>query len=247
MKTILCLLVTGALGLIACQKNETDTAVTPSTSSTLPDAFKKFNSDLQVSVDGAYVVVKSTGVPDHKSPYFGTTDTRYEAYNGTNKQFQKNPNSIVSQNLVFRIPLNPTKATTAQATPLGPIGVSLNGVPFFNQYAAGRQPLTNEINGFDQYNGHPQQQGQYHYHAEPTYLTKKNGSGALLGFLLDGYPVYGPVEDGKTIMNSDLDAYHGHSHKTTEYPNGIYHYHITAQDPYLNGSGYYGNPGTVSQ
>jgi hypothetical protein len=35
--------------------------------------------------------------------------------------------------------------------------------------------------------------------------------------------------------------------KTPEYPNGIYHYHITAADPYINGSGYYGTPGTVSQ
>lgn len=247
MKTILTLLLAGTIGLVACQKNDTTTSVSPTTNTSLPDVFKKFNTDLQVYVDGDYIIVKSTGIPDHKSPYFGASDSRYEAYNGTNTQYRKNPNSISSQNLVFRIPLNPTKASSAKATPLGPIGVALNGVPFFNQYAGPSQPLTNEVNSFDQYNGHPQQTGQYHYHVEPLYLTKKNGSSALLGFLLDGFPVYGPVEDGKTVSNSDLDAYHGHTHKTAEYPNGIYHYHITAQDPYINGSGFYGNPGTVTQ
>ncbi|MFM7852722.1 MAG: YHYH protein [Flammeovirgaceae bacterium] len=89
--------------------------------------------------------------------------------------------------------------------------------------------------------------GGYHYHVEPLYLTTANGKSALLGFLLDGFPVYGPNENGKTITNTDLDAYHGHTGVTTEYPNGIYHYHITSADPYINGSGYYGVPGTVSQ
>src|SRR5215212_9810965 len=116
-----------------------------------------------------------------------------------------NPNRIAEASLSFRIPLHPAVATTHQATPLGPIGISLNGVPFFNQYAAMGAPLTNEINSFDQYNGHPQQQGQYHYHAEPTWLTSNKGRDALLGFLLDGFPVYGPTENGVLITNSNLD------------------------------------------
>ena len=49
------------------------------------------------------------------------------------------------------------------------------------------------------------------------------------------------------IDNSKLDAYHGHTSATADYPNGIYHYHITSNDPYINGSGYYGTPGTISQ
>jgi len=126
------------------------------------------------------------------------------------------------------------------------IGVSLNGVPFYNQYAGPSQPLTNEINSFDQYLGHPDQTSRYHYHEEPSYLTTQKGKSALLGFLLDGFPVYGPLENGTTLVSSDLDAYHGHSHATTEYPNGIYHYHITSDAPYINGSGYYGTPGTVT-
>jgi len=88
--------------------------------------------------------------------------------------------------------------------------------------------------------------GQYHYHVEPLYLTTSKGKGALLGFLLDGFPVYGPLENGKTLTDSDLDALHGHTSVTTDYPNGIYHYHITAAAPYINGDGFFGTAGTVT-
>ena len=107
----------------------------------------------------------------------------------------------------------------------------------FNQYAGPGTPLTNEINSFDQANGHPQQTGQYHYHVEPVRLTEKYGQDALLGFLLDGFPVYGPKEGTKTLTNADLDIYHGHTLATKEFPAGIYHYHITNADPYINGAG----------
>jgi len=142
--------------------------------------------------------------------------------------------------------LHPASASSKQATSLGPIGVSLNGVPFYNQYNGQNNPLTVEINSFDQYNGHPDQSDAYHYHIEPLYLTEKKGKDAFLGFLLDGFPVYGPMENGVLITDADLDAYHGHTTATADYPNGIYHYHITAADPYINGNGFYGTPGTVS-
>ena len=75
----------------------------------------------------------------------------------------------------------------------------------------------------------------------------KTSKSALLGFLLDGFPVYGPEENGATVTNALLDAYHGHTSVTADYTNGIYHYHITITDPYLNGTGFYGTAGTVSQ
>jgi hypothetical protein len=210
---------------------------------------KAFNdykaSGVTTKIDGDYLVITTTTVPDHKSPYFATNDSRYEA--STSSTFRKAPNSIIAGNVTFRIPTKPTKATNSQATAGGAIGIALNGVPFFNQYAANNAPLTNEILGFDQYGGHPQQQGQYHYHIEPNYITGKKGKSALLGFLLDGFPVYGPVVNGKTLTSKDLDNYHGRSGVTAEYPNGIYHYVITADDPYINGSGYYGSPGTVTR
>ena len=71
--------------------------------------------------------------------------------------------------------------------------------------------------------------------------------GFLLGFLLDGFPVYGPQENGAAVAESSLDAYHGHKHATADYPAGIYHYHVTNTDPYINGAGFFGTPGTISQ
>lgn len=234
---------------IACKKSATSTENPTTTTGTVPDVYKKIYGATDMYVEGNYVVIKTTSMPDHKSPYYQGTQwsDKYEAYNGSNPNYMTNPNRIARFTLTFKIPLNPTVSSDHQATPMGPIGVSLNGVPFYNQYAAGRASLTNEINSFDQYYGHPQQQGQYHYHAEPYYLTSSRGKEALMGFLLDGFPVYGPNENGKAVTNAELDAYHGHVGATADYPNGIYHYHITSGDPYINGNGYYGTPGTISQ
>ncbi len=216
----------------------------------VPDVYKKIYGATDMYIEGNYIVIKTNGRPDHKSPYYKDTQwsaTLYEAYNGTNTAFNLNPNRIAAFNYTFKIPKDPASAATKSATPGGPIGVSLNGVPFFNQYAAMNSALTNEINTFDQYNGHPQQAGGYHYHIEPLYLTSTKGKSELLGFLLDGFPVYGPMENGSAVTNAMLDAYHGHTHATADYPAGIYHYHITSADPYINGSGFYGTAGTVSQ
>jgi hypothetical protein len=222
--------------------NETTTTIS---SENLPDVLKKFSSNVMISEDGNHYIFVTNDIPNHNSPYF--TDHRYEAYNGSNTNFHSNPNRITEQNITLKIPKNPQKASTNRSTELGPIGISVNGVVLYNQFAGPNQPLTNEIDSFDQYNGHPQQQGQYHYHVEPTYLTSQNGRDAFIGLLLDGFPVYGPVENGTLVDGNTLDDYHGHSHATSDFPEGIYHYHITGNDPYINGGTYYGTPGTVTQ
>ena len=232
---------------ISCKKGSTSNSTNPVT---VPVVFSKFNAAVTISADAEYVTLKTNGLPPHKSPYYQGTQwevSLYEAYNGSNPAFNLNPNRIASQNLTFKIPLHPVLSTVHEATPLGPIGISVNGVPIYNQYAGPSQPLTNEINSFDQYNGHPQMTGQYHYHVEPLYITSLVGKEGLIGFLLDGFPLYGPKENGTTLSNTDLDIYHGHSGITTDYPGGIYHYHITADAPYINGAGFYGSKGSVTQ
>ncbi|MBB6463925.1 YHYH protein [Flammeovirga kamogawensis] len=209
--------------------------------------YQKIYAATDIYKDGDFVVIEVNGLPDHNSPYYQDTEwsDRYE--NNTDPDFRLNPNRISSADRTIRIPLHPEEASSHESTALGVMGVAINGVAFFNQYAGPNdQPLTNEIFSFDQYNGHPQGQGVYHYHIEPTYLTAKEdvGNEGLLGFLLDGFPVYGPFENNVAVSNNDLDEYHGHNHATEDYPDGIYHYHITAEDPYINGNGYYGTPGT---
>lgn len=217
---------------------------------TLPAVYNKIYGATSITFDGTFVTIKTSDLPDHKSAYYPTSNPLYQSFSGTTfggGTFAQNPNTIIAQNITFKIPANPVAAATHAATPLGPIGVALNGVPFFNQYAAGNTPLTNEINGFDQYWGHPQMSGMYHYHVEPLYLTTvKASKSALMGFLLDGFPVYGPEEENGSAP-AGLDAYHGHTHATIDYPGGIYHYHFTTAAPYLNGNGFYGTAGTVTQ
>ena len=241
-----------AFGSIISCSNDDSTDTTTSTTE-VPAVYKKIYGATSITSDGTYIYIKTKDLPDHKSAYYPTTNALYEAYSGTTfggNTFVKNPNSIIEQTATLKIPLNPVVAATHAATPLGPIGVAINGVAFFNQYAGpNNQALTDEIVSFDKYYGHPQNQGVYHYHVEPLYLTTvKSTKSGLLGFLLDGFPVYGPQEENGTLVtNATLDDYHGHTHATVDYPNGIYHYHFTAEAPYLNGNGFYGTPGTISQ
>ncbi len=234
----------------ACK--DEDETTTPTNTSEIPAVYQKVYG-ATITIDDTYVYFKTTCAPDHTSPYYATSNALYESYSGTTfggYTFNKNPNTIAEQNVTIKIPRNPAVASTHAATPLGAMGIALNGVPFFNQYAGpNNQALTNEITSFDKYYGHPQQSGMYHYHVEPLYLTTvKSTKSGLMGFLLDGFPVYGPQEeDGTTVANTSLDVYHGHTHATVDYPNGIYHYHFTTEAPYLNGNGFYGTPGTVTQ
>lgn len=248
--SVLVLVVVAACGGSSASPT-TPSAVAEASSTTstvgLPVAFTQFTPDVQVSLEGDVVVLRADGVPSHSSPYFATTDPRYEAYTGSNPRFFLNPNRIREQMLTLRIPAAPQEAQAHEPTPLGPIGLAVNGVAIFNQYAGPGRPLTEEIDTFDQYNGHPQQTGLYHYHVEPLYLTLTAGGRSLVGFLLDGFPVYGPEENGRRVTSGDLDQFHGHVGSTPEYPGGIYHYHITGDDPFINGAGFYGVAGTVGQ
>ena len=238
-----------SVNLAACSSDDDDATDVEATSYDITAILSKFEgTGLVVATNGNTVTFTTQNLPNHKSPYWPTNNALYEAYNGSNSAFQLNPNRISTQNISITVPIHPSEAKNKQATSLGPIGISVNGVVFYNQYAGpNNRPLTNEINSFDQFLGHPQNSGQYHYHVEPIYLTSQFGSAAFLGLLADGFPVYGPVENGSTITNSDLDVYHGHTSATVDFPNGIYHYHITPnQDPYINGSAFFGTPGTIS-
>ena len=212
----------------------------PTTSSTSTQAmFSQFSgTGVSISFDGTTAVIRTGDVPNHKSPYWGSSSANYEA---PHSGMQVNPFLIQTQNLTFNIPTSPTAASSTSDTPLGPIGISVNGVVFYNQYAAGRQPLTTEIVSFDRYNGHPNPNNQYHYHFEPLALTSA-GRSKLIGVLLDGFPVYGPLDaDGTTPA---LDACNGHVYATQEFLGGIYHYHTTTGVPYISGC-FKGTAGTV--
>jgi len=161
-------------------------------------------------------------------------------------QYDRNPNSIRSQSVYYSLPSHPKAATTPNCLSMGPIGIAKNGVAIFNALdAQDRDAVAHEVQ--DSCGGHPQQSGAYHYHDIPSCLTKgesKHRASGLVGYALDGYPIYGPRgAHGKLLTNEDLDACHGQVSKV--FFEGrwqrIYHYNATLEYPYTLGC-FHGTP-----
>ena len=191
---------------------------------TQEDLKKMFVGNARVSFEGDTMIVESNGIPNHKTGAFPNAS---------------NPNSIREQKLKFYIPMKPQHAKNVTGTPFGPIGVAINGIPFYNQYnGQGEDAVRLEV--FDSCCGHPDQRGLYHYHQYPTCVKSpfKDIAGQhspLIGFMMDGYAIYGPNGDnGKPPM--DLDESNGHWDAKRGY-----HYHVTKAYPYLIGA-YRGTP-----
>jgi len=92
----------------------------------------------------------------------------------------------------------------------------------------------------------------YHYHGVPTCVTEKvdkeGQHSSLLGVLSDGFPVYGPQGDnGVKVTNADLDKCSGHFGATPEFPNSIYHYHLTDDEAPYSIDCYHGEIDTSAQ
>jgi hypothetical protein len=148
------------------------------------------------------------------------------------------------------IPLNPVYSDTVTDTNLGMIGVVISGAQMFNDYEDPTRTFVAVDDNFtidgvsfvDSCNGHPLALnvggGNYHYHGVPYCITDgidvAGEHSHVLGFLLDGFPLYGPQDtDGSTLVTGDLDECNGHVGPTPEFPNGIYHYHLKEdQSPY---------------
>ena len=153
------------------------------------------------------------------------------------------------QDFQFQLPLKPELNDTITRLPMGPIGVALNGVVFFNPFEVGGM---NAVEGYsevwlDSCCGHPQQTGVYHYHKYPTcvkspFVDDGKRHSPVIGFAFDGFPIYGPYES-EDLMAKDitgdmaLDVCNGHTDEARGY-----HYHVTpGKFPYIIG-GYAGRP-----
>lgn len=161
-------------------------------------------------------------------------------------RYDPNPNSIVAQQKTYSLPLHPQAASSPGCLSGGPIGVAKNGVAIFDALdALDRDAVAHEVQ--DSCGGHPQPQGEYHYHDIPSCLTAgepTNKASGLVGFALDGYPIYGPRgSGGRLLTDADLDACHGQTSKV--YFEGrwqrIYHYSATLEYPYTVGC-FHGTP-----
>jgi len=162
--------------------------------------------------------------------------------------YDRNPNSIRAQGVRYSLPRNPKRAARPSCLSMGAIGVARNGVAIFNALdALDRDAVAHEVQ--DSCGGHPQMSGLYHYHAIPACLTKgesKRRPSGLVGYALDGFPIFGPRgAGGKLLSNDDLDACHGQVSKVLYEGRWrrIYHYNATLEYPYTLGC-YRGTPQT---
>ena len=181
-----------------------------------------FHDNMEVSIDGDFLVVMGSGLPDHPMGNFPGECG--------------NPNTPVNQNDEWRLPLNPefTKNPAIDVLQqLGPTGVWVNGVAFYNPYDGGGVDAAATI-CMDICNNHPSPDGRLHsHHKNPCLEPYSGGHSRLLGFAFDGIPVYGPYEtDGvlaDLLTGADaLDGCRGHYDEDRGY-----HYHTIARDEAL--------------
>jgi YHYH protein len=191
-----------------------------------------FSNAVIITVNEDCIVLRSNGLPNHKTPYWGVGNASYEDFPAGHA-----PNvntTMIAQNYTMTIPTNPNEATNKEATSLGEIGMALNGVAIFNDREGGNVPLdAMTLTTFDYSGAHPAPGKNYHYHTTGRYTSVDDAR--LIGFLRDGYPIYGRKDT--TGVYPTLDAYGGHIGPTQDFPEGIYHYHASNVN-YLN-SGYY--------
>lgn len=196
------------------------------------DSNKDGIDNLRISHDERFLLIESQGFPNHPTAVFPNS---------------RNPNPIRVQSFKFRLPLEPKLADKITRVPMGPIGMALNGVVFFNPF---EMEGKNAVEGYsevwlDSCCGHPQQTGVYHYHKYPSCVKSPFSDDGkqhspIIGFAWDGFPLYGPYETAETMAKDvsgerSLDVCNGHKDELRGY-----HYHVTpGRFPYILG-GYAG-------
>jgi hypothetical protein len=170
---------------------------------------------------GEHVEAQADGQPDYKSNYFQTTDACHEDYTSA----IQNPNRIAAKAYVVLFPLSPnTTSQTMRGAAV--VGLTVNGVPVYGNFAAPGDDIFTEARTFDRCGAHPQNTGSYHYHSEPYAISYDDSS--FIGVMRDGYPIYGRRDpDGSTPT---VDAFGGHTGVTVDSPTtAVYHYHVNEQ------------------
>ena len=180
-----------------------------------------------------FLTVKSKNLPNHPTAKFPGF----------------NPSYIQEMSRTYRLPLEPVINPDAEAMddsdrnhalPMGPIGIAVNGVVFFNPFDANMRDASSIM---DYCCGHPNPMNQYHYHKYPIcvntpFVDKGDGPSQVIGFAFDGLPIYGPYQDAgimaKDSTTNPLNAFNACYDSVRGW-----HYHVTpGKFPYIIG-GYF--------
>ncbi len=156
----------------------------------------------------------------------------------------------VALTLTYTIPVNPVWVGTADVLEtVELVGVQLDGIPMTSDppSVVNGPPMPGAMGGFipsiEPCGGHPDPAGYYHAHfvaesvdlvldaygiSEVACTRITPAHEALVGFAKDGYAIYGPYEGG--VVPSGLDECHGHNAATSDFSEGVYHYHALEND-----------------
>ena len=160
-----------------------------------------------IKAEGEMTCILSNGIPDHNIGKFPN---------------KANPNSLEKQKLKFCFPSNPN-LTTKKTRGLMTVGVFLNGVPirpytaeYFdpnvkrgyskNPSSGWRKQAMHKPRslGIDDYNGHVDKSGLYHYHSIATHLNESDQI-VLIGYAPDGFKIiYDASETSSWRLKSGL-------------------------------------------
>ena len=178
-------------------------------------------------------IITGNNLPDHPTGIFpiqpGTVAFQYD----------RNPNIISEQVVNYTLPALPLVANEPNCVFFGPAGFSLTGAAIYHGASTlGTDAAAHEM--LDRFGGHTDGTERYHYHFPSEDLQDhihkhEAGHGALMGYMLDGFGIYGSYgENGELLTSADLDECHGHTHPV--FWDGemidLYHYHWTYDFPY---------------
>jgi len=185
-----------------------------------------WQSSFTNTLSGSTRTIATNDLPTHPTGIFpiASTDPAYS--------YDRNPNTIKAQTLTFALSASPTYSATPNCMG-GQAGVMLTGVALFNGFdAGGRDAGAWEVQ--DSCGGHPEKQGEYHYHTLSSCI-KDIGVKTVIGYALDGYPITGPqMSTGNILTTSDLDECHGITSSIVMDGKTVtsYHYVMTQDFPY---------------
>ena len=196
------------------------------------DGSVRWKGTFREKVKGKSLKLSGNGLPRHATGVFPIQPSD-DAY-----QIDRNPNRISSHTISLRLSTKPRYHATPSCVG-GQVGVMTTGVDLFSAVdGEDRDAVAHEVQ--DSCSGHPERTGVYHYHGLPACLNtgKPNKQSKLIGWALDGFPIFGPRgQGGRYLSNADLDECHGTTSKVSYLgkTRRIYHYVANYEFPYTVG------------
>jgi hypothetical protein len=240
-------LTAAAIAIAICAPCATGAETLPVVDTTAGIKAAQWGKNVAITFGQESFTLTSDGIPSHPRPARYLFPNPGVLVPKSVADLYASDDSTQAQYYSFTLPLHPVKNAAVSPTGLGPIGILVSGAVLFSPYDADEHTIALQrnftvdgVSFIDACNGHPTPEafkpaGIYHYHGAPHCIThfidKPHEHSGIIGVALDGFPIYGPLgKDGS--KPAQLDECNGHTEQTGEFPQGIYHYHLTESSPY---------------